>query len=44
MSRFELLPRRGKRGLVDVSVNPITVLEVVLEKRVDDVKRGKDSD
>jgi len=44
MSRLELLPRREKRGLVDVSVDPITVLEVVFEKRVDDVERGKDSD
>ena len=44
MSGLELLPRRGKRGLVDVSINPVAVLEVVLEERVDDVERGKDGD
>ena len=44
MSRLELLPCRGERGLVDVPVNPITVLKVVLKKRVDDVERGKNSD
>ena len=44
MSGLELLPCRGKRDLVDVSVNPIAVLKIVLEERVDDVERGKDSD
>ena len=44
MPGLELVPRREKRGLVDVPVNPITVLEVVIEKRIDNVERGEDSD
>lgn len=44
MSRLELLPCGEKRDLVDVFVNPVAVLKVVLDKRVDNVERGKDSD
>ena len=44
MSRLVLLPRRGKCDLVDVPVNPIAVLKVVLEERVDNVERRKNSD
>jgi hypothetical protein len=41
MPRLELLPGEEKRGLVDVSVDPVAVLKVVVEKRVDGVHRGK---
>ena len=40
--RLELLPRREERGLVDMSVNPITVLKVVLQEGIDDVEGRKD--
>jgi hypothetical protein len=43
MSCLELLPGEEKRGLVDVSVDPVAVLKVVVEKRVDGVHRGKGS-
>ena len=44
MSRLEFLPRRKECGLVDMSVNPVAVLKVVIQKCVDNVEGGEESD
>ena len=44
MPRLELFPRREECGLVDMPVNPVTVLKVVVQKCVDNVKGGEDGD
>lgn len=42
-SPLETFPSRKKRSLVDMPVDPIAVLEIILEKRVDDVERGENA-
>lgn len=38
------MPRREECYLVDMSVNPVTILKIVVQERVDDVEGGEEGD